>query len=400
MQTKPSGPPFEFNPTVRLLFVNVAVLMAIGLLMVYSASLSANPEERYTQFTKQLVFVPLALGAMLVMMRFPFERLGGRRAAVGLLVLGVTLLGAVLFLGPIIGGSRRWFRFSIGPLDLSVQPSEIAKLCMVIFFAWLLSRVGDDRRRLRRAFGVLAVVLLLVCGLIGYQDLGTAALLAAVGFGLMAAGGIPWRYLLGLVAPAVGGLVALVVFFPYRLKRITIYLNPWKDPQGAGYQIIQSLIAIGSGGWAGLGMGSGMQKYFYLPEDTTDFIFSIICEEMGVAGGTLIIVLFLTMTLLGLRVVLHTTNRFAYLMSLGIVLWIGLQSLINIGVATAALPTKGIALPLVSYGGTGLVLTATALGLMMSVAGRSPGLDPQTADLAGTGSSAPVDSSPYLRSSV
>jgi len=386
---------FRLNPTSRLLFVNVVALMAIGLLMVYSASLSVNPDERYTQFSRQMVFIPLAIVAMLVAMRLPYRWLARPWVAVGLMAVSVALLVFVLILF-----KSRWFRFTVGPVDLSLQPSEIAKLSLIVFLAWFFSRERREPRSYLRMFLLPAVVLVLVCALIGYKDLGTAALVGVVGACLMIAGGVRVAHMLTLLPVVAGGLYVFIARYPYRIQRLLTYLDPWKDAQGAGYQITQSLIAIGSGGWAGLGMGSGMQKYFYLPEDTTDFIFSIICEEMGVAGGTLIIVLFLTLALLSLRVVWHATNRFAYLLSLGIVLWIGLQALINIGVATSALPTKGIALPLVSYGGTGLVLTATALGVMMSVAGRSPGLDPQAADPAGAGSPAPVGSSPYLRSSV
>jgi len=386
---------FRLNPTARLLFVNIVALMAIGLLMVYSASLSVNPDERYTLFSRQLVFVPLAIGAMLVAMRLPYRFLRRPYVAVGLFAFSVLLLVVVLLVF-----KSRWFRFQVGPVDLSLQPSEIAKLSLIVFFAWFLSRDGVQVQSFRRTFLPLSLILGAVCALIACKDLGTAVLVGVVGVGLMIAGGVRKLHLPALLPPVAVGLLVLIGRYPYRIQRLLTYLDPWKDAQGAGYQVTQSLIAIGSGSWAGLGIGSGMQKYFYLPEDTTDFIFSIICEEMGVAGGTLIIMLFLALTLLGLRVVWHTTNRFAYLLSLGVVLWIGLQSLINIGVATAALPTKGIALPLVSYGGTGLVLTATALGLVLSVAGRSPDLDPQTADRADAAPLAPVGSSPYLRSSV
>lgn len=360
---------FNLNPTVRLLFINVVALMAIGLLMVYSASLSVNPDDHYSQFSRQLVFIPLALAAMLVATWLPYRLLNRSYVAGTLLAVSTGLLVLVLLVG-----QSRWFRFSVGPLDLSLQPSEIAKLAVIVFFAWFLTRPAVRRRSFVRTFLPLAVVLGVVCGLIGLQDLGTAALLGAVGVGLMLAGGVRLLHLTSLIPPVLGALYALVTLFPYRMQRLLIYINPWRDPQGAGYQITQSLMAIGSGGWFGRGLGNGMQKYLYLPEDTTDFIFSIICEEMGFAGGTLVVLLFLFLTLLGLRVVWHSADRFARLVSLGVVLWVGLQSLINIGVATAALPTKGISLPLVSYGGTGLVLTAAALGLLMSVAARSPQL--------------------------
>jgi cell division protein FtsW len=365
---------FEFNAVARLLFINAVALMGFGLLMVYSAGLSVNPDERFTQFSKQLLFVPLALVAMVVAMRVPYTWLNRRASAVGLISLSGALLVGVLIWGKIVGGSCRWFRFSFGPVDLSIQPSEIAKLCVVIFLAWFLSRETLKPRDFRRTFLVAAGALVAVCGLIAYQDLGTAALIVMVGVVLMLSGSIPWQHLLTFIPPVGVGTWALIALFPYRVERLTIFLNPERDPRGAGYQIIQSLAAIGSGGWFGLGLGNGMQKYQYLPEDTTDFIFAVICEEMGMAGGALVILLYLSLILLALRVARHAPDRFGYLLSLGIAAWIGLQALVNIGVATAALPTKGIALPLVSYGGTGLVLTGTAIGVLMSVACRCPQL--------------------------
>ena len=363
---------FQFNPTVKLLVVNVVALMAIGLLMVYSASLSVNPEERYTQFGKQMVFIPAAIVAMIVAMRLPYLWLNRTWVAVALLVLSLAAMVGVLVFGAIKGGAARWYQFSLGPVELSIQPSEGAKLGLILFFAWFLSREQANLRHYGKTFAVLAAVLGLLCALIAYQDLGTATLVGLVGVCLMLAGGVNWWHPLTLLPPVVAAGWVLIVYYPYRLERLVTWLNPWKDPQGAGYQIIQSLIAIGTGGWFGLGLGNGVQKLLYLPEDTTDFIFSIICEEMGLVGGTLVILLFLSLALLGLRVARHAPNRFGYLLSLGIVLWIGFQAAINIGVATGALPTKGIALPLVSYGGTGLLLTGTALGLLMSVAARSP----------------------------
>ena len=220
----------------------------------------------------------------------------------------------------------------------------------------------------------MTVVLALVCGLVAIQDLGTAVLIGAIGGAMMIAGGVRLRHIAILAPPAAVAMYVLIVRYPYRVTRLMTYLNPWKDAQDGGYHVTQSLMAIGSGGWIGRGLGHGMQKLGHLPEDTTDFIFSIICEEMGVVGGSMVILLLLALVLLGLRVVGRSPNRFAFLVSLGIVLWIGLQAAINIGVATAALPTKGISLPLISYGGTGLVLTAAALGLLMSVAARSPEL--------------------------
>lgn len=393
---------FQFNPTVKLLVLNVAALMALGLLMVYSAGLSVSPDDRYTLFGKQMVFMMAGIAAMIVAMRVPYQWLNRRRVALTLLALSLAAQAGVLVFGDMGGGSYRWYKLSLGSLDLSVQPSEAAKLCLIIFFAWFLSREQVNLRHYGKTFAVLAGVLGVMAALIGYQDLGTATLLGLVGVCLLLAGGVRWWHPMTLLPAVAAAGWVLIAFFPYRLQRLTIYLDPWKDSRGAGYQITQSLMALGTGGWFGLGLGMGVQKLYYLPADTTDFIFSIICEEMGLAGGALVILLFLSLAMLGLRVARHAPNRFGYLLSLGIILWISFQAVINIGVATGALPTKGIALPLVSYGGTGLLLTGTALGLLMSVAARSPALalvPQQTTDLpvpatAGTTAAAAPEKEP------
>ena len=366
---------FHLNTTVRWLFVTVLALMGFGLLMVYSAGMSADAGERFVMFGKQLLFIPLAVAMLLVAMRLPSRWLNNWFVALGALLATLALLVAVLKYGAVVNGARRWFRFSLGPADLSLQPSELAKLTVIICFAWFLSLKGNRSPSFARTFLPMTAALAVVCGLVAIQDLGTAVLIGAIGGAMMIAGGVWLRHLATLIPPAAAAMYVLIVRYPYRVTRLMTYLNPWKDAQNSGYHVTQSLMAIGSGGWIGCGLGHGVQKLGHLPEDTTDFIFSIICEEMGVIGGALVILLFLALILLGLRVVGRSSNRFAFLISLGIVLWIGLQAAINIGVATAALPTKGISLPLVSYGGTGLALTATALGLLMSVAGRSPELN-------------------------
>jgi cell division protein FtsW len=382
---------FQLNLTARLLFVNIIALMAVGILMVYSASVSVLPDERLAAFSRHLMFVPVAVFALLFGMWLPYEKLNRSWAAIALLAATVLLLVAVLKFGSEVNHARRWFRFPLGPLELSFQPSELAKLAVIIFFAWFLSRAEpagrDWREGVLKKFLPLALILGAVCGLIALQDLGTAVLVGAIGAGLMLSGGVPWWQLGALVPPVAGSLYVLIVKYPYRMNRLMIYTNPWQDPRGLGFHIIQSLYAIGSGGPFGLGLGYGVQKLGYLPEGTTDFIFSIICEEMGVAGGILVILLFLGLALLGLRVMSRAPNKFAYLLALGVVLWTTIQAIINIGVATGALPTKGIALPLISSGGSGLVLTAAALGLLLSVGCRSP-------ELAGQPESATTDLMP------
>ncbi len=365
---------WSLNATTRLLLINVLALLGVGILMVYSTSLSVNPDERYVAFGKHMLFAPLAVLGLLVAMRFPYHKLNRPWVAFAGISVALVLLELVRHIAADTNGARRWFRIPVGSFELSFQPSEFAKVALIVFFAWLLSRQKSHERPFVGLFLPLTGVLALTCVFIAREDLGTALLVGLVGLGLMLAGGVKLRYLALLVPPAAAGMVYKIMSSNWRMGRMTAFMDPFADAQNTGYHTVQSLIAIGSGRWGGVGLGNSMQKHNFLPEDSTDFIFSIICEEMGPVGGIIVIVLFVSLLLLGLRVVSRSGDRFGMLLAMGITLWVATQAIINIGVATASMPTKGIALPLISYGGTGMILTSGALGLLLAVASRSPSL--------------------------
>ncbi|MBA4028144.1 MAG: stage V sporulation protein E [Planctomyces sp.] len=303
---------------------------------------------------------------------------GHARNGWGLLSLWVALgavLGALAVvyipgLGREVNGSARWIKLPLpGPLGVTAQPSEVAKWAMVPIVAAYAAAMGPAiRRPLSGLLPILAAVGL-VCGVIVLEDLGTAVLIAGVaGFVLLAAGARWWHFAIASV-PGLLGVVAAVIQNPYRLGRITTWLDPYQDPDGDGYHIIQSLVAVSHGGLSGRGLGHGLQKFAYLPEDDTDFLFAIIAEELGLAGALVVGSLYLAMLAAGSLIVRSQPSRALGLLGLGVMATVAFQALINMGVVTGLLPTKGIALPLLSSGGTGWILTAAMLGVLIATAG-------------------------------
>lgn len=272
-------------------------------------------------------------------------------------------------LGRVVNGSARWIKIPL--LGVTAQPSEVAKWAMVPIVAAYAAAIGPAiRRPLSGLLPVLAAVGL-VCAVIVLEDLGTAVLIAAVaGFVLLAAGARWWHFALASV-PGLLGVAAAVIQNPYRLGRITTWLDPYQDPDGDGYHIIQSLVAVAHGGLSGRGLGHGLQKFAYLPEDDTDFLFAIIAEELGLAGALAVGSLYLAMLAAACLIVRAQPSRALGLLGLGVMATVAFQALINMGVVTGLLPTKGIALPLLSSGGTGWVLTAAMLGVLIAI-GATP----------------------------
>jgi cell division protein FtsW len=375
-----------------VLFLVVLAMMTIGILMVYSASRKAYAAGDTWYFTKHLMFVPIAIGAMVLASWMPYGRLNRRWIALGVFGATVAILAAVLVFGIERGGARRWFEISIGSLRLSLQPSEFAKLGLVLFLAWFFGQPrGDpdhtasrwrwlawikrrvlaaDPRSLWRGFLPAMLAIGLVCVLIVKEDFGTAALVGLVATALCLIAGWRWWFPLLVAVPGALGFYFAVVQVPFRMERLKVWLDPWQYIDGAGWHVCQSLMGIGSGGVAGTGLGAGTQK-LYIPENTTDFIFAVICEEMGVLGGLLVLGLFGVFVWRAGRVVRNAPDRFGFLLASGILLTIGLQACLNIGVVTGALPAKGISLPFISYGGSGLVMMSFAAGLLISVARAS-----------------------------
>ncbi|MGD2108942.1 MAG: putative peptidoglycan glycosyltransferase FtsW [Phycisphaerae bacterium] len=356
-------------------------LMAVGVVMVASSTASLDrslfdPGWWRTPFGRQLIFVAAGAPLMLLTSRaavFALESpLMRRRVPAVLLIVTAGLLVAALLpgVGEAHRGSHRWLRFAPGGFDVGVQPSELAKLALVAIVAYLLTRPDADPRSLRASFIPASLAIGLCVLLVGAEDFGTSALLLGTGVGMLFVAGCRLRHLAALGAIGAFALTGLLLMAPYRMARLTAYADIWADPQGAGYQPLQSLAGIASGGWFGVGLGGGIQKYGYLPEGHTDFIFAVICEETGVFGACLVIALFGALLWLGLRTTLTARGRFERLLAFGLTTTMILQAVMNIAVVTVVTPTTGISLPLVSAGGSGIVTYCVAVGILAAIATR------------------------------
>lgn len=363
-----------------------SVLMAIGLVMVTSATApldrSAIGDNIWQSvYARQAVFVVLAVMVMALVARYGslfwdsnFWRLR-LPPALFLLVL-VGLVGA-LFLGSTgrHNTSARWLRFGLAGFSLGIQPSELAKPAVVIFIAWLVAVRRCDPRSFLRFFLPACAALGLMVALVGVEDLGTALSVAVVGALMLVVVGSRYSHLLlaGVIGAAL--LVGLLLAAPYRMTRVTSFLDVWGQSQGAGYQPVQSLAAIASGDWLGTGLGAGIQKFGYLPESHSDFIFATICEEAGIIGGWAVIALFCWMLWLGWQTIRRAGTPFEQLIAFGIVVTLGAQAVMNIAVVTVVTPTTGISLPFVSAGGSGLLTFGFTIGLLANVARRASASD-------------------------
>lgn len=359
----------------------VLTLMAIGTVFVFSAGASVKSDYSLKEFynsttLKQLLFFPAAVVVMygvasLDHKRLSFTRAGFFKSATTYL-MGISLILLVLVLIPGIGtpknDSWRWIVIKLGPASVSFQPSELAKWCVLFFIAAFVDKFQDRINSFVKFFVPVCIVPGVVVGLIVTQDFGTAAFISLLSFlMLLMAGCSIFHFIvpLSMIGPAFWYAVTTSVT---RMNRIKAFLHPEDTSNPAWYQVQQSLIAISSGGLFGTGLGRGISKYGHLPEDTTDFIFAIISEELGLAGAVTVILLFLIFLILGLSVSLRTKDKFSSLLAAGIVLTIVIQAAINIGVVTVVLPTKGIPLPFISAGGTSMLLTSAAIGVLLNIA--------------------------------
>jgi cell division protein FtsW len=349
------------------LFIATLLVLAIGLVMVYSASavLALNQHGDSWFFVKrQMIFAALGIVTMLGLQRLDYMIL--RRWAKPLLLICFIMLVAVLIpgIGVVRGGARSW----LGIGSLGIQPSEFMKMGLIVFLASYLSSRTEQLRNFFKGLLPPLSLIGLAFGLIMLQpDLGTGAVLLGATIMMLFAAGMHWRHIFGLSLFGAAGLVGLILAAPYRLQRITAFLDPWQDPLGAGYQAIQSLYAIAPGGLFGLGLGMSRQKFSYLPEPQTDFIFAIIAEELGFLGASLVIVLFAIIIWRGMRIAISAPDSFSALLATGIVGMIAVQVMINIGVVIGMMPVTGITLPLISYGGSSLTLMLTALGVLLNI---------------------------------
>jgi cell division protein FtsW len=356
----------------KWLFAATVGLALFGVVMVYSASAMIAQKENNNQFyyvLKQGVFVGVGLIVMLLTMQFNYQQLKTRRIVYGLLFISsVTLMSVFAFRS--VNGAHRWVKLSW----FSIQPSELSKLALVIFLAYFLEKRAGEEGDFWRTFVPCGLVTCWFASLIVIEpDLGTALMLALIFTVVIYTSGARLLHLGLAAAPALVGVVGLLLFVPWRLKRLITFLDPWADPQGGGFQVVQSLIAVGSGGTNGVGFAQGKQKMLFLPFAHSDFIFAVIGEELGLVGCFVVIAVFGLFLWRGIRTALLAPDRFGMLLSLGIVTSIVAQELFNISVVLSLVPTKGIPLPFISYGGSSLVPTLAAVGILLNVSQHATG---------------------------
>ncbi|HEY3101345.1 MAG TPA: putative lipid II flippase FtsW [Methylomirabilota bacterium] len=358
--------PRRLTPDVWLFGVAVALLSA-GVVMVYSASAVVAADrfhDPYFFLKKQLFWALLGAGVLLAALRCDYRWL--EKAVVPALIVAGVCLVLVLVppIGQAINGTRRWIR--LGPV--SFQPVELAKLALVLYLAAFLARKRGALEEFRTGALPPLLVGAVLAGLVLLQpDLGNCMTLIVLTFALLYLAGSPIKHLAWVAAPALPLIVVAIWMAPYRMRRITAFVDPWADPRGGGFQIIQSWLALGNGGVFGQGIGASRQKLFYLPESHTDFIFAILGEELGFVGALAIVALFAVLVWRGLRVGLRAPDAFGAYLALGITVLIATQTLLNLGVVTGLLPTKGLPLPFISFGGSALLMTMLATGMLLNI---------------------------------
>jgi cell division protein FtsW len=356
------------HPAV-LLGVTTGLLVLLGLVMILSASSVtsfANYGSSFLFFRRQLIWAALGLVGFFLMARMDYRKL--HRLGLPAVILSGLMLMAVLMpgVGILVGGSSRWI--ALGPL--SFQPSEFAKLGLILFAAEVFARKKEVTfEDLSHTFLPLIPALGFLVFLVMMQpDLGTTMVLGFIGFGMLFVAGAPLRHLIPIGLMGTGLSLIAALGEDYRRERVLAFLDPWKDPLNTGYQTIQSLIALGSGGWLGVGLGASRQKWMYVPNAHTDFIFAILGEEMGLVGTSVVVLMFAFIAYLGVRTAQRAPDRFGMLVASGITIWISIQALVNMGAVTASLPITGVPLPLVSFGGSSLVICLVAMGILVNIA--------------------------------
>ena len=350
----------------RVLFTATLLLVCASVVMVYSASAliaSERFEQPYFFLTKQALWMALGLGVLAIAMRIDYRTYRNDMFVWGLLaVVAVTLIG-VLF-SPPVNGTRRWF----GVGGLGVQPSEFAKIVCVLFTAMILERRMHRIDELKYSLLPIAIVLVPMVGLILLQpDFGTAVALLIIVAMMVFAAGLHYRYFVGAILAAVPVLYVVLVSAPYRRRRLMAFWDPWADPLGDGFQVIQSLIAVGTGHIFGRGLMAGVQKLFYLPEPHTDFIYAVIGEELGLLGASGVLICFAVIAWRGLRIAMRAEDAFGSFVALGVTTMIAVQAFLNMSVVLGLMPTKGIPLPLVSFGGSSLFVSLVGMGILLNI---------------------------------
>jgi cell division protein FtsW len=367
---KQRAPVAEYDQTLVWLTV---LLLGLGLVMVYSASIAIAEGSRATGYQptyyliRHGVFVAVSVVLAVIAFQIPVQL--WQRSALYLFLFGLALLVLVLIpgVGREVNGSQRWLPLYF----VNLQPSEFMKLFVVIYAADYTVRKAAYMDSLRRAFLPMFAVMLLTGGLLLREpDFGAFAVITVIAMGILFLGGMNWRLFAGLISMLVIGFLMLIWLSPYRMQRVTGFMDPWADPYGKGYQLSHALIAFGRGEWLGVGLGGSVEKLFYLPEAHTDFLLAVIAEELGFAGVTAIVVLFAWIVIRAFAIARRAVfleRHFAALVAHGIGLWIGVQAIINMGVNMGILPTKGLTLPLLSFGGSAVAASCCAIAVLLRI---------------------------------
>jgi cell division protein FtsW len=357
-----------------ILAICVMALLVFGALMVQSASSTAAAQARFQLSSlglKHLIFVGLSIPTFFIVGRVNYNWLGRKRDSITgspiFWAFAIASIACALVLVPHIGmsvnGARRWVK--LGPVQ--IQPSELAKWAAVLFLSYWLTRENASFDKFFTGFLPTLIPIGILCLLVVIQDFGTAALIGLCALTMLLAGKVKIRHLILITVPVLAAAAWFLMHKEYRMRRITAFMHPWENPQGEGYHMIQSLLSFSSGGIFGRGLGNGIQKLGYLPEDTTDFIFSVICEELGLFGALMTVALYMGILYVAWQVIKQKRDDFGRMLAFGVGSMTGLQAAINIAVATVSVPTKGLSLPLISAGGSGLIITCAALGMLYSV---------------------------------
>jgi cell division protein FtsW len=349
----------------NILLISVLLQSILGLIMITSSSYiwaEYKFNDPYKYFKSQFVFFIISIIIMYIVSKLDYSLYFKHSKKIFISCLSLLILVLIPGIGTIRNGSRSWF--GIG--SLGIQPSEFMKLAMIIFISKYLSL--NEKKVKKNCFKVLLIILS-IFGLIMLQpDFGTGIVIVMIGIALLYIAGVNMKFFIKLGLLGIIGIVILIIIAPYRLKRIVSFLNPWSDPLGSGFQIIMSLYAIGPGGLFGYGLGNSRQKHFYLPEPQTDFIFSIILEELGFMGCIIVVTLFLGIIISGFIISKKCNNLFGKYVSFGITFWIAFQSILNLFVVVGLIPVTGVTLPFLSYGGSSLLILYIGVAIILNIA--------------------------------
>ncbi|HIO22107.1 MAG TPA: putative lipid II flippase FtsW [Nitrospirales bacterium] len=351
----------------QVLIIVTVLLLAVGIMMMYSSSaLLAQRRYEDTAFFLKRQSIWISVGLIMLYAVSHFQHRYWRKLIGPLLCIGLALLAVVLFspLGEPINGARRWIRLGV----MTIQPSEMIKVILIVYLACYLAGRGERIQSfVQGALPVVFVVGVFVSLIMCQPDLGTAVVILTVTGGMLFIGGVPVRHLAGLSTAALAMCAYLVTQTAYQRQRVLTFLNPWDDPMDSGFQTIQSMLAIGSGGIWGMGLGEGNQKRLFLPEPHTDFIFAVLAEELGLIGGMMVLGLYGVLIWRGFRIAWGSNDLLGYYLAYGITLLFSIQVLINVGVVSGMLPAKGLTIPFLSYGGSAIVMNLVAIGILISI---------------------------------